>query len=220
MKKMYNDGMNKRYQTKPAERKNALALFIAAIILALAAGGFAIGFNAIQVSEDNTTEFQAFVVSRETYSSPQVLIVQVETEEFEPILHLYQSRGIDLAPNIHIRAGAEINFRIRNRDVARFENGTIDYVEAVVLEVWGLIETISVEVEDGIFADQEVWAFLVMSSLESYNRQWRLPAVIAPSVFGGKALVLFIIAGASFIKAKIKASNEKEEIVNSDVNSN
>jgi len=209
--------MSKGSQTKSIERKTVLALFIVAIILALTAGGFAIGLNVIQVSENNTTEFQAFVASRETYSTPQVFIIQVETEEFEPIIHLYQGRGIDLVPHLHIRAGAEINFRIRNRDVARFENGTIDNVVAVVFEVWGLVETNTIEVSEGVFEDQEIWEYMVVSSFESYNQRWRLGAIIAPSVFGGMALVFFIIAGAIFIKAKIKANNEK---TTPDTNSN
>jgi|GEM_PF-2454422 len=203
--------MSKSSHAKASEKKTILVTFIVAIILALVAGGFAVAFSVMQVTENNTTEFQAFVVSHKTYSSPRVFIVQVEIEGFYPMLHLYQSRGVDLTLLHHIRKGVEINFRIRNRDVARFKNGTVDHVEAVVFELWGVVERSTIEIEEGVYEDHVIWAFLVMSSLENFNQEYRVYLIVAPSVFGGKALFFFAISMALFFKhrvsTKIKETN-------------
>ena len=199
--------MSKGSQTKSAEMKTTLTLFIVAIILALVAGGAAIAFNIFLVTENNTTEFEAIIESRENYSTPQVFIIKIKTECFDTQLHLYQATT-DLHYMHFIRSGEAIRFRIRNRHVERFEDGRLDSVRVVSFGIWGLLESETIEIAEGVYEDNEVWGYRVMATLDSFNEGYILPSILIPSILGVKALVFFIIAGTIFIKAKTKEMGE------------
>ncbi|MCL2861213.1 MAG: hypothetical protein FWE22_02255 [Firmicutes bacterium] len=187
---------------KNIARITARNFLIVTIIFGLVAIGFGIGLNVIQVSDDNTTQFHAIVERSEVYSSPQVLVIKIRTEEFEPELRLYQSRNVDLHYMHFIREGAQITFRIRNRHVTNFKEGSIESVEAVTFLVVGVFERTDIEIEEGVFYTYEVWGEMVMSSIDSFNEVWRLASIIIPSAFGGVAFAFLLVATIIFLVAQ------------------
>ncbi|MCL2556289.1 MAG: hypothetical protein FWE03_04665 [Firmicutes bacterium] len=184
------------------KKKVIIELFIIGAVCAIISIGALIGFNVFLITQDNTTEFCAIVSNSWIFSSSQELIVVIETECFEQQLHFSQRRNAQLNYVLRLSAGDKIRFRVRNRYAYRLKDGGHS-VDLVTFMVWGLLESQSDE-DGGVYFDNEIWGYRVALDIDGFNQEWILPSIIIPSVFGGAAIIFFVLAIVFLINHLVK----------------